>query len=116
MANLKTACDLCGGQAALADQIGVKQQHVWNWLNRPGGVPPEHCAAIQSATKGAVMRWDLRPDDWWRIWPELIGTPLAPAIPEHTDCPARNVRPCRMAKPAPAGRQTSTISQPSTTA
>ena len=82
MANLKTACDLCGGQAALADQIGVKQQHVWNWLNRPGGVPPEHCAAIQSATKGAVMRWDLRPDDWWRIWPELIGTPLAPAIPE----------------------------------
>jgi DNA-binding transcriptional regulator YdaS (Cro superfamily) len=79
MANLKTACELCGGQAALAEKLGVKQQHIWNWLNRPGGVPVDHCAAIERATDGAVMRWDLRPDDWWRIWPELVGRKGAPA-------------------------------------
>ena len=39
---------------------------------------PENCVAIQKATNGAVMRWDLRPDDWDRIWPELIGNPGAP--------------------------------------
>lgn len=24
--------------------------------------------------------WDLRPDDWHRIWPELIGTEGAPPV------------------------------------
>lgn len=80
---LEQAVDRLGGQAALAAAVGVKQQHVWNWLKRgTGTVPTDHCAAIERATDRAVMRWDLRPDDWWRIWPELIGQPGAPAIPE----------------------------------
>lgn len=29
-----------------------------------------------------VRRWDLRPDDWHRIWPELIGAEGAPGVPE----------------------------------
>lgn len=33
---------------------------------------PESCVAIEQATKGAVTRQDLRPDDWPRIWPELV--------------------------------------------
>lgn len=41
---------------------------------------PENCVAIERATDGAVMRWDLRADDWHRIWPELIGHEGAPAI------------------------------------
>ncbi len=80
---LQTAVDRMKTQAALAAAIGVKQQHVWNWLNRPGLVPSEHCAAIELATGGAVKRWDLRPDDWHRIWPELIGAEGAPAVPER---------------------------------
>ena len=69
------------GQASLAAAIGVKQQHVWNWLHRPGQVPPEHCAAIQAAT--GVPRWELRPADWHRIWPELVGAAGAPAVLEQ---------------------------------
>lgn len=38
---------------------------------RPG---PAHCVAIERATKGAVTRRDLRPDDWHLIWPELAKT------------------------------------------
>ncbi len=30
------------------------------------------------------MRWDLRPNDWHLIWPELIGTDGAPKIPTQT--------------------------------
>lgn len=83
MIALQNAVDGLGGQAALAAAIGVKQQHVWNWLNRGDGtVPTDHCAAIEQATNSAVMRWDLRPSDWWRIWPELIGKKGAPAIPK----------------------------------
>lgn len=72
MSTLRTAVETLGGQAALAAAIGVKQQHVWNWLNRPGNVPSEHCAAIELATKGVVTRRHLRPEDWHRIWPELV--------------------------------------------
>lgn len=72
MTSLQKAVALSGGQAALATRLDVKQQHVWNWLNRGGFVPPEHCARIELATDGAVTRRDLRPDDWHRIWPELV--------------------------------------------
>lgn len=41
---------------------------------------PENCVAIERATAGAVMRWDLRPEDWHRIWPELIGAERAPQV------------------------------------
>lgn len=32
---------------------------------------PFLAALIESASKGAVTRKELRPDDWHRIWPEL---------------------------------------------
>lgn len=72
MSALQTAVEAAGGQAALAAAIGVKQQHVWNWLNRPSVVPPEWCVAIERAMASKVTRRDLRPNDWWLIWPELI--------------------------------------------
>jgi DNA-binding transcriptional regulator YdaS (Cro superfamily) len=45
------------------------------------GAPADRAADIERACDGAVMRWDLRPDDWHRIWPELVGTDGAPAVP-----------------------------------
>lgn len=33
---------------------------------------PARCVDIERVTKGAVTRRDLRPDDWQRIWPELV--------------------------------------------
>jgi len=32
---------------------------------------PDKCVAIEVATGGVVNRRDLRPNDWWKIWPEL---------------------------------------------
>ena len=34
--------------------------------------------SIERESKGAVRRWDLRPDDWHMHWPELIGAEGAP--------------------------------------
>ena len=76
---LARAIATCGGQAALAKAIGVRQQVVWNWIQRGGRVPSDRCARIEAAT--GVRRWDLRPDDWHLIWPELVGTDGAPAVP-----------------------------------
>lgn len=41
---------------------------------------PKYCVAIERATQGAVRRWDMRPDDWREIWPELVGVPGAPSV------------------------------------
>lgn len=60
---LQKAVDLVGGQQALAKAISVKQQNVWNWLNRnKNEVPAEYCRPIETATGGAVKASDLRPD------------------------------------------------------
>lgn len=67
---LNTAISIVGSQKALADQIGVVQSAVANWLKR-GNVPSEHCLAIENATDGKVTRRDLRPEDCHRIWPDL---------------------------------------------
>lgn len=47
---------------ALAAKIGVKQGHVWWWLNRSEKAPAEKCADIEAATDGLVTCGQLRPD------------------------------------------------------
>ena len=56
--------------------MGESTQTVWNWRKR--GVPIPRCAELEQATGGAVARWDMRPDDWHLIWPELVGAAGAP--------------------------------------
>jgi len=59
---IQKATDILGGQKALADAIGVKQQHVWNWLNRDKRLQAEHVLNIERATNGQITRHQLRPD------------------------------------------------------
>jgi len=69
--------------AELCRRINVKQPaQVRQWRHGYGGRLPsaQNCVAIERATNGAVRRWDLRPDDWHLIWPELVGTDGAPAV------------------------------------
>ena len=66
---------------ALARAIGVPQPLMSQWRTGARQVPIERCVSIERATAGAVRRWDLRPDDWHRIWPELIGADGAPDVP-----------------------------------
>ena len=54
---------IAGGQTALARLLSVTQGRVWQWLNDSSAkIPAERCIAIESATNGAVTRYDLRPD------------------------------------------------------
>jgi len=65
---------------ALAERLGVPGPLVSQWRTGARSVPIERCVQIEHATSGAVRRWDLRPTDWHRIWPELIGQPGAPEV------------------------------------
>lgn len=77
---IKRAADRVGSQTALAEAIGVKQPTISEWARGGRPVPIERCVDIERATSREVMRWDLRPADWHRIWPELIGQEGAPAV------------------------------------
>lgn len=64
-------------QAALAKLIGYAPSFVNQWVNGNRPVPIEACVLIWNATEQQVTRQELRPDDFWRIWPDLAH--LAPA-------------------------------------
>jgi DNA-binding transcriptional regulator YdaS (Cro superfamily) len=68
---LQKAADAVGGLSRLAEMVGVSSSTPFMWRTRKR-IPAEYCAAIESATSGAVTRRDLRPDDWADIWPELV--------------------------------------------
>lgn len=76
-----TAIKVAGGPTKVAERLGVSAQAVCFWRDGKRTFPVEHCAAIEDMSAGAVRRWDLRPDDWHRIWPELIDAEGAPYVP-----------------------------------
>lgn len=59
---LMRAIEACGSQTALARACGVKQGHVWYWLNKAKQVPAEYAGLIEAATGGTVTKAELRPD------------------------------------------------------
>ena len=61
--SIQKAVDLVGGQTALAIICGVKQAHVWQWLNTTkDGVSAERVIDVAKATDWQVTPHELRPD------------------------------------------------------
>lgn len=63
------AISAAGGLYKLAALLGVSPQAVVNWRSR--GIPIGKCAAVETFTRGAVTRAEMRPADYWLIWPDL---------------------------------------------
>ena len=70
-------------RATFALKVGTTVGHLTNFCYGYTKLAAEVCVAIEQATKSAVRRWDLKPDDWHRIWPELKRTKGAPEVPEQ---------------------------------
>lgn len=69
-----------GGVTEMAARLGISSVFLLQLAARQDGrqPKPELAVLIERDTGGAVPRWDLRPTDWHRIWPELIGREGAP--------------------------------------
>jgi DNA-binding transcriptional regulator YdaS (Cro superfamily) len=65
---LSKAIELAGGQAALAEQLGISRAAVNQWVKGLAGerggrpVPAGRCIAIEKIVAARVTRYDLRPD------------------------------------------------------
>lgn len=80
-----------GAVHAMATAIGAHAPDVSDWRNSRRSVPIERCVQIEQFTDGAVSRRDLRPGDWWHIWPELVDDEH-PVPPRPMSGPARHLR------------------------
>ncbi len=69
---IQTAIDCAGGQTALAVQLGLAPSNVVVWLKNDRPIPVQHVKKIIEITGGKVSVKDLRPNDWEKIWPELV--------------------------------------------
>lgn len=54
-----------------AEQVGTSVGHLNNFSYGYTTLSPVTCAAIEKKTDGAITRKDLRPEDFWKIWPDL---------------------------------------------
>ena len=64
-----------GRQASLARAIGAHAPDISRWAAGTRPIPVEYGAAIETATGGLVTRKEMFPDEWERIWPELVERP-----------------------------------------
>lgn len=68
----------------LADMVGVNEATLYQAVTGKGkGFSPAECVRIERESKRELRRWDLRPNDWHLIWPELIQLAGAPAVPKR---------------------------------
>jgi hypothetical protein len=79
-------------QQNLASACETSRGHLKNLMYRCKPCHPELASAIERETTRLfgqhrmVSRWDLIPEKWHLIWPELVGLPGVPACPPVTGC------------------------------
>lgn len=78
MNSLQLAIARAGGPAKVAKLIGKSLQAVCFYRDGERPFPVEHGAALEEAS--GVKRWDIWPDDWHRVWPELRKAKGAPRV------------------------------------
>ena len=63
----------------IAESIGIEDQYAYQIIRGIRIASPALARAWHETEPGDAL-WDLRPDDWHRIWPELIGSKSAPPV------------------------------------
>ncbi|MBC8730016.1 transcriptional regulator [Paraburkholderia sp. UCT2] len=70
-----------GTAKRLAESLGISQSYLSQMAAGQSPISQERCFVIEQVTSGMVMRWDLKPSNWHKLWPELAGAPGSPPIP-----------------------------------
>jgi DNA-binding transcriptional regulator YdaS (Cro superfamily) len=72
-----------GRAAKLAQKLGIAPSYLSQMASGDSAISPKRCVLIEQETEGMVPRKDLRPLDWWELWPELqSATDQTPAVSE----------------------------------
>lgn len=77
---IEKAIELAGGPSKVAAVLGATPTAVGFWRDGKRRFPPELAARLEQAANNRIRRWQMFPEHWHLIWPELIGTEGAPAV------------------------------------
>lgn len=66
-----------------ARRCGSSIGHLRNVISGFRPCATDLAVSIETESQRAVRRWDLRPADWHRHWPELKEDPAAPRVPRE---------------------------------
>jgi len=69
-------------RAEIATSASIADPYLYQILTKRREASPELCVVLERVSGGQLTRRGLRPNDWHRIWPELIGIEGAPELPE----------------------------------
>lgn len=72
-----------GEATRLARELGISLAYLGQMHSGHRPVPPKVAVRIEQLTRGSVRRWDMFPDDWRELWPELTRAKGAPAAPQR---------------------------------
>lgn len=77
-----------GGTLLVAKFLNLKPPSVSDW--KRNGIPRGRLIELApiAEQKGVITRQQLFPNDYWRIWPELVNHPSAPQFPISHSEPA----------------------------
>src|SRR4051794_11851246 len=73
-----------GTAKKLAESLGISQSYLSQMASGQSPISQERCVVIEQVTGGMVPRWELKPGNWHKLWPELVGTAGSPPIPTAT--------------------------------
>lgn len=62
-----------GKAKELAEVLEVSSSYLSQMASGKTAISPARCVDIENATNRVVTRKDLRPNDWFKIWPELLA-------------------------------------------
>lgn len=65
----------------LCDEFGLDAAHLYQLLTGRREMEPMKAVELEVRTGGRLRRWHLRARTWHLVWPELVGTEGAPALP-----------------------------------
>lgn len=67
----------------LAAIAGISDAYLYQCLTGRRDMGPIEARRCADVTNGELKLWQLCQKTWFGIWPELIGTEGAPAVPEQ---------------------------------
>lgn len=61
----------------------MTEQYLYQCLTGRKSMSAANAVQIERLSHGVLKRWHVRPRDWHRVWPELVGSTDAPAPPDQ---------------------------------
>ena len=67
----------------IARAAGMTEQYLYQCLTGRKSMSAANAVQIERLSQGVLKRWHVRPRDWHKVWPELVGSTDAPATPDQ---------------------------------